>query len=63
MKNTTKVAKALKALGITSQEELETHIQNELKYLVEEGFVIELPNGNFRMKTPEELQEEIEEIK
>lgn len=63
MKNTTKVAKALKALGITSQEELETHIQNELKYLVEEGFAIELPNGNFRMKTQEELQEEIEEIK
>ena len=51
------------ALGINSQEALEQEIHLQLKYLVEEGFAIELPNGNFRMKTPEELQEEIEEIK
>ena len=54
---------AFKALGIDSQEALENEIQLQLKYLVEEGFAIELPNGKFRMKTQQELEEEIEAIK
>ena len=62
-KNNTKQTKeAFKALGIDSPEALENEIQLQLKYLVEEGFAIELPNGKFRMKTKEELQEEVEEI-
>ena len=63
MKNTTNVAKALKALGITSQEDLEIHIQNELKYMVAEGLAVQLPDGKYRLKTPEENQKEIEELK
>lgn len=62
-KNTKKTAETFEALGIDSQEALEQEIQLQLKYLVEEGFAIELPNGNFRMKTQEELEEEIEAIK
>lgn len=61
-KNNKKTLETFEALGINSQEALEQEIQLQLKYLVEEGFAIELPNGNFRMKTQEELQEEIEEI-
>jgi len=61
-KNNKKTLEAFEALGIDSQEALEQEIQLQLKYLVEEGFAIELPNGNFRMKTPEELQEEVAEI-
>jgi hypothetical protein len=62
MKNTQKVAKALKALGITSQEELEIHIQNELNYMVAEGLAVQLPNGNYRLKTAEENQKELDEL-
>ena len=61
-KHAKKTLETFEALGINSQEDLEQEIQLQLKYLVEEGFAIELPNGNFRMKTQEELQEEIEEI-
>jgi len=64
MKNKDKqTLEAFKALGIDSQEALENEIQLQLKYLVEEGFAIELPNGKFRMKTQQELEEEIEAIK
>lgn len=62
-KNTKKTIETFEALGIDSQEALEQEIQLQLKYLVEEGFAIELPNGNFRLKTQEELEEEIEQIK
>lgn len=62
-KNAKKTIETFEALGIDSQEALEQEIQLQLKYLVEEGFAIELPNGNFRMKTQEELEEEIEAIK
>ena len=62
-KHAKQTLETFEALGINSQEALEQEIQLQLKYLVEEGFAIELPNGNFRMKTQEELQEEIEEIK
>lgn len=60
--NTKQTKEAFKALGIDSPEALENEIQLQLNYLVEEGFAIELPNGKFRMKTKEELQEEVEEI-
>jgi hypothetical protein len=61
MKNK-KTTEAFEALGINSQEALEQEIQLQLNYLVEEGFAIELPNGKFRMKTQQELQEEILEL-
>jgi hypothetical protein len=57
-----KIAKALKALGITSQEEMEDYIQNELNYMVEEGLAVQLPNGNYRLKTSEENQKELDVI-
>ena len=62
-KKTKKTAETFEALGIDSQEALEQEIQLQIKYLVEEGFAVELPNGNFRMKTQEELQKEVEELK
>ena len=63
MKNKAKQTKeAFEALGINSQEALENEIQLQLNYLIQEGFAVELPNGKFRLKTQEELQEEIEEI-
>lgn len=62
-KKTKKTVETFEALGIDSQEALEQEIQLQIKYLVEEGFAVELPNGNFRMKTQEELQKEVEEIK
>ena len=61
-KKTKKTVETFEALGIDSQEALEQEIQLQIKYLVEEGFAVELPNGNFRMKTQKELQKEVEEI-
>lgn len=64
MKNKDKqTLEAFEALGINSQEALEKEIQLQINYLIQEGFAVELPNGNFRLKTKEELQEEVEEIK
>lgn len=62
MKKTKQTKEVFEALGINSQEALEQEIQLQINYLIEEGFAIELPNGKFRMKTQEELQEEVEEI-
>lgn len=62
-KKTKQTEEAFEALGIDSQEALEQEIQLQLKYLVEEGFAIELPNGKFRTKTQEELQEELDLLK
>ena len=62
-KNNTKQTKEVfEALGINSQEALESEIQLQINYLIQEGFAIELPNGKFRMKTREELEEEIAEL-
>jgi hypothetical protein len=54
-----KTQEAFKSLNINSQKDLEQEIQSQLNYLVSEGFVIELPNGKFRMKSQKELQSEL----
>ena len=42
---------ALQELGITNQEQLELYIQKELEYLTSEGFTVQMPNANYRLKT------------
>lgn len=62
MKKIKQTKEAFQALEIDSLEALKNEIQLQINYLIEEGFAIELPNGKFRMKTQEELQEEVREI-
>lgn len=62
MKKIKQMKEAFQALEIDSPEALKNEIQLQINYLIEEGFAIELPNGKFRMKTQEELQEEVQEI-
>lgn len=42
--------------------ETEQYIQKHLDYLVTEGVVVKMENGNYRMKTSEEIEFELEEL-
>ena len=37
-------------------------IESELKYLEKEGVVVKMSNGNYRIKTQKEIQQEIQNI-
>jgi len=42
-----------------TKEEKKKKVKQVLKHLIDEGLVIELPNGTFRMKTKKELKQEM----
>lgn len=42
-----------------NKQEKEKSVKDVLKYLIDEGFAVKLPNGTFRMKTEEEIKREI----
>ena len=42
--------------------ETEQYIQQYLDYLVMEGVAVKMENGNYRMKTPEEIEVELEKV-
>ena len=43
-------------------KELEQHVQLYFDYLVKEGVVIKMENGNYRLKTKEEKTKEMNAI-
>jgi|694.fasta_scaffold68032_6 hypothetical protein len=42
-----------------NKEKEKKSVNDVLKYLIDEGFAVKLPNGTFRMKTKEELKNEL----
>lgn len=42
--------------------ETEEYIQKHLDYLVLEGVAVKMKNGNYRLKTSEEIEVELEEL-
>lgn len=43
---------------LSANKEKEKQTKDVLKYLIAEGFAIQLPNGTFRMRTKEEIETE-----
>ena len=48
-------------LSLTEDQRIEV-VQHHLDYLEKEGMVIKMANGNYRLKTEKEIQEELENI-
>jgi hypothetical protein len=46
---------------VDSKEEIEEQVKRALDYLIAEGMVVE-EDGLYRMKTPEEQEEELEAL-
>ena len=47
-----------KSRHLSANKEKEKQTKDVLKYLIDEGFAIQLPNGSFRMRTKEEIETE-----
>jgi hypothetical protein len=51
-----------KEFNSLSQENREKTVQKHLDYLLSEGVVVLMDNGNYRMKTEKEIEKEIQNI-
>ena len=51
-----------KEFNSLSQENREKTVQKHLDYLLSEGVVVLMDNGNYRMKTKKEIEKEIQNI-
>lgn len=48
-------------LSLTEDQKIEV-VQHHLNYLEKEGMVVKMKNGNYRLKTEEEIKQELEDI-
>lgn len=48
-------------ISLSEDQQMEA-VQHHLNYLEKEGMVVKMKNGNYRLKTEKEIQQELENI-
>jgi hypothetical protein len=58
----TKIQEEMKKKGINSLSKLQNFVQKQFNYMVNEGIAVKMKNGNYRLKSENELKAGITDL-